>query len=135
MSINRIVRVNELLRREIASNLLTMLDNKNVNAATVMISRVETSPDIKHAHVFVSIIGDSEYQRKTLRIVKKLRQALQGKIGKVVSFKFTPKLSFFLDNSIEKGDHVLEMIADMEENHPEWADNNKFGEWVNDDEE
>lgn len=122
MSINRIVRVNELLKREIASSLLTMLDNRNVNVATVMVSRVETSPDIKHAHVFVSIIGDSTYQRKTLKTVKKLRQALQKKIGKVVSFKFTPKLSFFLDESIERGNSILGMIADMEDAHPEWAE-------------
>lgn len=120
MSIQRMVRVNELLKREIADNLVKLLDNSSLNAATVMISRVETSSDLKYADVFVSVIGEAEYQEQALAVVESQRNELQRRINRESSFKFTPRLSFFLDHSIEEGDHVLEIIADMETEHPEW---------------
>lgn len=120
MAIKRIVRVNELIKREIADDLIKLLGRTELNPATVMVSRVETSPDIKKANVFLSIIGDPGYQKKALRIIEKLRAELQHDINKVSSFKFTPRLNFCLDHSIQEGNHILELIADIEEDHPEW---------------
>lgn len=128
MSIDRIVRVNELLKREIAEQLVKLLDNTALNPATVMISRVETSSDLKYANVFVSVIGEPDYQEEALGVVEAQRNELQRVINKESRFKFTPRLSFFLDHSIEKGNHVLEIIADMEQEHPEWSEEGKKDE-------
>jgi len=122
MPSNRIVRVNELLKREIASDLVKLLDNTDINPATVMVSGVDTTPDLKFATVYVSVIGDAKFQEKALRVVERQRNELQRRINKVSSFKFTPRLTFILDHSIEKGDYVLDMIKKMEEEHPEWQD-------------
>lgn len=121
MSINRIVRVNELLKREIAEELVKQLDRTQINAATVMVSRVETSPDLKMAEVFISIIGDEKYQRTALQTIERTRAELQREINRESHFKFTPRLTFTLDHSIAEGDHILGIIAEMEEHHPEWT--------------
>lgn len=125
MSTNRIVRVNELLKREIASDLVKLLDNTDINPATVMVSRVETAPDLKYASVFISVMGTDQYQQKALKVVEQQRNELQRLINKVSSFKFTPRLKFILDTSIKEGNHILDVIAQMEDEHPEWHDEDR----------
>ncbi len=122
MSTNRMIRVNELLKREIASNLLKLLDLTEVDRASVMVSRVETSPDIKYADVFISVFGDDFSRRKALKVAERLRPELQRLINKESSFKFTPRLKFHLDNSIENGDRILGILAEMKSEHPEWSE-------------
>ncbi len=122
MSTNRITRVNELLKREIAANLLKLLDLTEVDRASVMVSRVETSPDIKYADVFISVFGDDAAQRKALKVAERLRPELQRLINKESSFKFTPRLKFHIDNSIADGDRILGILAEMKSEHPEWSE-------------
>ena len=133
MSINRIVRVNELLRREIADELVKQLDRTDINPATVMITRVETSPNLKTADVFISVIGSKQEQHKALRAVEKMRPDLQHEINKVSKLKYTPRLNLQLDHSIAEGDHVLGLIAEMEEEHPEWNREEQDEEYGRDD--
>lgn len=120
MSIKRIVRVNELLKREIADELVRLLDRSDLNPATIMVSHVETSPNLKHAAVGISVFGDDDYKSRCLKKVRKMGPALQRYINKVSSLKFTPQLQFELDESIAEGDHVLGIIAKIEHEHPEW---------------
>lgn len=120
MSINRIVRVNELLKREIAEELVRLLDGSDLNSATIMVSRVETNPNLKHAEVGISVFGDEDHQKRCIRKVRRMSADLQRYINKVSSLKYTPQLKFELDKSIAEGDHVLGIIAEMENEHPEW---------------
>lgn len=122
MSTNRMIRVNELLKREIAANLLKLLDLTEVDRASVMVSRVETSPDIKYADVFISVFGDDQSKRKALKVAESLRPELQRLINKESSFKYTPRLKFHIDNSIEDGDRILGILAEMKSEHPEWSE-------------
>jgi len=106
-------RVNELLKREIAI-LVERMDFQFPNGV-VSISKVDTSPDLRHARVGVSILGGGEEERQSvLRALRKARGHIQSELAGNVTLKYTPVLEFALDASIESGDRVLAILAEME---------------------
>jgi ribosome-binding factor A len=116
---SRLDRINELLKREIA-DLMERLDFRIENCL-VTVSDVKTTPDLRHAKVFVSILGKTnEFTKdKVLHFLSSNRHHLQAKIAKDVVIKYTPVLEFVIDETIQKGDRVLEIISDMEKGEPE----------------
>lgn len=113
MKSDRMRRVNELLKREIAI-LVERMDFQFPNGV-VSISKVDTSPDLRHARVGVSILGGGEEERQSvLRALRKARGHIQSELAGNVTLKYTPVLEFALDASIESGDRVLAILAEME---------------------
>jgi len=111
----RIARVNELLKREIATELYRVMNESGFDMAAVTVTRVITSPDLRHARVMVSVRGDPDTGQRMLSLMGRHRKAIQHDINKRTSLKYTPHLDFQLDTSIEQGDHVLAIIAEMEQ--------------------
>jgi len=111
---SRLDRVNELLRREIA-DLLERMDFHMENCL-VTVSEVVASPDLRHAKVFISILGGKKVSQKekVLHFMERHRHHLQTKISKDIIMKYTPVLEFIIDDSIEQGDRVLSIISEME---------------------
>jgi ribosome-binding factor A len=106
-------RVNELLKREIAV-LLERMDFR-LPDTVVSITAVETSPDLRHAKVGVSVLGGGEDARRgVLRSLRKERVDIQTAIAGNVRLKYTPVLQFELDTRIESGDKILAILAEME---------------------
>ena len=120
MGSKRLTRVNELLRREIAEALYRILPGENVDLATVTITHVITSPNLRHARVLVSVRAEEEGQREVLRSLYRRRKEIQDAINRDMSLKYTPRLNFQLDNSLAEGDHVLDLLHGLETEHPEW---------------
>lgn len=114
MSVDRISRVNELLKREIAECLFREMNEPEYDPATVLVTRVETSRDLHRARVYVSITGTEGAQRHTLNLLQRHRRALQARINRDVHLKYTPHLSFHLDGSIAHGDHILHVLSELE---------------------
>lgn len=114
MGANRLTRVNELLRREIASALYRVLDSSSVDLSAITITRVETASNLRSAQVYVSVLGDEAKQRQSLRALLKNRAALQAEVAAHVVLKYTPHYHFHLDHSIEDGDRVLGILAELE---------------------
>lgn len=114
MSTQRMLRVNELLKREIA-DLLERVDLSLANCL-VSVSEVETSPDLRHAQVHISVLGgDDAVQRKVLKFLRENRGSLQKKIAHDITLKYTPVLEFTSDDRIAHGDKVLAILAEMED--------------------
>ena len=122
MSGNRLERVNELLKREIADGLFREMAGEEFNPAAVTVTRVITSSDLHHARVFVSILGEAREREQVMRLFRKHRAAFQKRINRHVRIKYTPQLIFEEDPSIERGAHILSMIEELEEEHPEWEE-------------
>ncbi len=118
MGANRLTRVNELLRREIASALFRVLDPSSVDLAAITITRVETASNLRSAQVYVSVLGDEAKQQQSLRALLKRRVALQAEVASHVVLKYTPQYHFHLDHSIEDGDRVLGILAELESETP-----------------
>lgn len=112
----RLTRVNELLRREIAEILLTRTPGLLKEPATVTVTQVEVSRDLRHARVLVSILGHEEERREIVHHLNQHRSDVQQEISKTVRLKYLPRLDFRLDESLEKGDRVLDILHQLEEN-------------------
>lgn len=112
MAVDRLERVNELLRRELGEAFFHVL-NGEIDLAAVTITRVETSRNLRHASVSISIFGYEGERGRFLRAIADKRVALQALINRDCHLKYTPRLRFSLDTSIEKGDHVLEVLNKM----------------------
>jgi len=114
MSTDRIIRVNELLRREIAEALYHVLNEASLDLSAITITRVIASRNLRHARVFVSIRDNQNRRAHILGVMAKHRVEIQSLINKDLSLKFTPRLIFELDPSLEKGDRVLSLLSKLE---------------------
>lgn len=111
MSSNRIGRINEEIQREL-SNLIRGVKDPRVHGL-VSLTAVETTPDLRYAKVFVSVLDQSDVNE----VVKGLKSAsgwLRRELGSVLSLRYTPELIFQRDDSMAKGAHILEIIEHLE---------------------
>jgi ribosome-binding factor A len=120
MAVPRLTRVNELLKREIASSLFRVMAGQDFDLAAVTITHVFTSSDLHSARVLVSIRGDEAARGRLLHQLHQHRGDIQHLISKAVILKYTPQLTFVHDPSLAEGDHVLRLIEDLEARHPDW---------------
>jgi ribosome-binding factor A len=107
---HRLLRVNELLKRELSALLVREMTFENL---LVTVNQVDVTPDLKSAHVYVSVLG-SEGRKDVLPKLEANRAALQADLSKHVVLKYTPHLVFHLDDSIERGARVLEILQEIE---------------------
>lgn len=116
----RLTRINQLLRQEVAEQIFRLVNEPGFDAALITVTRVITSADLRHARVLISVRGSPEEQENALELIRKHRIELQNRINRDIKMKYTPQLLIELDQSIAKGDQVLSLIAEMEAEHPEW---------------
>ena len=108
---HRLERVNELMRRELGE-----LINREVSfeAALVTVQQVDITPDLKSAHVYVSVMGSPEQCKKALATLHASRKNLQHLLSKRVVLKFTPQLHFKLDDTIERGTRIINILEQID---------------------
>lgn len=112
-------RVNELLKREIAEDLMRMQPS-GFSMSNITVTRVDVAPDLRSATAYVSIFNeDDETSVNAVRYLNKNHGYIQKMVSSRVKLKYTPKLSFKADTSLVEGDSVLNMLADMEASQPE----------------
>lgn len=112
--VDRLTRVNELVKRELAASL----EKLPVAPAGVLasVSFVNCSVDLRNATVGVSVFGGgAEARGEVLGNLRRCRAELQRILGRNLAFKHTPVLNFELDDRIAKGDAVLEILSKADE--------------------
>lgn len=115
MSTDRITRVNELLRREIGQALFHIMNNTpDFDLSAVTITRVESSRDLRHARVLVSIRNHHAQRQSMMGLLRKHRVEIQSLISKNLILKYTPRLLFEQDPSLEKGDRILSLLYELD---------------------
>jgi ribosome-binding factor A len=107
---HRIERVCEVLKRELGRTILREL---TFSTPLVTISGVEITPDLKQAHVYVSALGNDAQRQNVLTVLEQNRGMLQAQVSKRVVLKHTPHLNFKLDDSIERGSRVINILDDL----------------------
>ncbi len=115
-SVDRLVRVNELLKRVLA-DLLETLGYNEEQGKIISITRVDCASNLKNASVYVSILG-AKNEEEEARIVRRLierKSEIQSLMSKEVILKYTPVLHFVLDHSVADGDRVLDLLRHMED--------------------
>ena len=108
---HRLIRVCELLKRELGVLIVRDLRFK---AALVSVRAVDITPDLKRAHVFVSVLGKPAEKKEALTLLEKNRTLLQKELCKRVVLKHTPTLFFELDESIERGIRVIDLLDQLD---------------------
>jgi len=112
MSSHRLLRVRELLKREIGEAIRRELPVEQAGLVTV--NDVDVAGDLRVATVFIGILGNSEQQRTGIAMLHKNRARIQGLVAKAVILKYTPQLRFVVDESIARGNRVLAIINELE---------------------
>ena len=114
MSVNRIERVNSLLRRVIAEAMFLILRGEDVSPALVTVTGVSCGSDLRDATVGISVFGDAALKCRAMDRLRRNASRFQAAINREVKMKYTPRLFFKLDRSIEKGDEVLAILDRLE---------------------
>src|SRR3954454_6208307 len=120
MTSDRIRRVNEAMREVLSGAITTELKDPRVGFVTV--TAVETSPDLRHARVFVSVLGNPGERRRTLLALDRAHGFLQRRLGTELRLKHTPHLVFVYDDTPERGMRISELLAESEPPTPESQD-------------
>lgn len=114
MGIDRLERVNSLLKRVIAEAVFTVMQGDTVQPGLITVTDVACGKDLRDATVRVSVFGDDALKELALQHLKHKARRFQEEINRQVKMKFTPRLTFQLDLSLEKGDEVLAILNKLE---------------------
>ena len=121
MSVDRLERVNSLLKRVIAEGVFVVMQGDTVAPGLITITDVHCGKDLRDATVKVSVFGDDALKETALQHLQHNARRFQQTINREVKMKFTPRLLFQLDRSIEKGDEVLAILDKLENGKPDAA--------------
>jgi ribosome-binding factor A len=108
----RLERVRELLKREIGEVIRRELPVHE--AGLINVNDLQVAPNLKNATVFVGVLGGKAQKEKGLQLLEKNRARIQGLVAKAVILKYTPRLRFVLDESVERGNRVLKILEELE---------------------
>ena len=112
MSRPRMRRVNEAIREVLSDALAGDLKDPRVGFVTV--TDVDTSPDLRHARVYVSVLGAPDEREATLDGLRSAHGYLQGRVGGELRLKHTPELRFFYDDTAERAARLEALLDERE---------------------
>jgi len=110
-------RVGDTIRHEIADILLKKLKDPRVGFVTM--TRVDVSDDLRHARVFVSVMGDEASKKNTLKGLNSARDFIRVELGKRLKLRVTPEVAFSIDESIERGARMLDILRNLKKDEGE----------------
>jgi ribosome-binding factor A len=113
MASGRMRRVNEALREVLSDAITKRLQDPRIGFVTV--TSVKTSPDLRHARVYVSVLGTDPEREESLQGLRSAHGFLQGAIASQLTLKHTPALTFEYDESIDHGMRITELLAETED--------------------
>ena len=126
MAIDRLERVNALLRREIGEAFFKVFAGDVIDLAAITVTHVQTARNLRNATVSISVFGHDAEKGAYLRRIANKAKELQDLINRDLTLKYTPRLRFVLDSSVEKGDHILDVLSKLD--LPAEADETASGE-------
>ena len=108
MTTSRMRRVNEAVREVLSGHIAEDLKDPRIGFVTV--TGVDTSPDLRHARVYVSVLGSDDERQAALDGLQSAAGFLQAKVGEGLRMKRTPTLEFAYDDSIDRGMRIAELL-------------------------
>ena len=108
MPSRRVERLSEAVKQEVSKIILYELKEPQIGFVTV--TRAEVSPDLRKAKVYISVLGDEAAQKKTLCRLEHAKGFIQTEVGARLQTRYTPILTFYLDESVKKSIHISKLI-------------------------
>ena len=106
----RMRRVNEAMREVLSAAIAQELKDPRVGFVTV--TGVSTSPDLRHARVYVSVLGDDPVREETLDGLRSAHGFLQRRVASELRLKHTPTLAFEYDDTVDRGMRISRLLAE-----------------------
>lgn len=113
----RMQRVRELLKRTLGEVVRRHYPPGELGLMTV--NDVDVSPDLTLATVYIGVVGNEDQKKRALNRIGNDRKMVQQEMAKQISLKNTPVLRFRLDESVERGNRVIEILEDLEKEESE----------------
>jgi ribosome-binding factor A len=110
MGDGRMRRVDEAVRAVLSDAIATQLQDPRVGFVTV--TGVKTSPDLRHARVYVSVLGDADVRAASLEGLQSAHGFLQGRIASELHLKHTPALTFEYDDTVDRGMRISSLLEE-----------------------
>lgn len=111
MANNRINKINEEVRRELATIIRELKDSRIPLMTSVV--AVNVTNDLSYAKCYISVMGDEDVQKKALEGLKSASGFIRREIGRRIDLRHTPEFLFELDHSIEHGAYINQVLSDI----------------------
>jgi ribosome-binding factor A len=112
MSTHRIERINTLIRREISELIQQHARDPRLDEF-VIVTGVDTSPDLSYSKIFVSCVSGKQKEQQILAALDSASGFLRSELAKKIRLRHMPALQFHWDSSIERGDHILQLLDQL----------------------
>lgn len=107
---DRMRRVNESIRQVLSEGVGQLKDPR---IGFVTVTGVETTPDLRHARVYVSVLGSESKRERTVTALQSAHAVLQARLARELRLKRTPQLAFEYDPSVERGVRMTKLIDEL----------------------
>lgn len=108
---NRLVRVAELLQREVSQQLRARWPQES---ARITLTDTVVAPDLAQARIRYAVVGGPGHELAAARLLASIRGELRALVGRAVTLKRTPELRFVLDESAERGMRIRKLLDDLD---------------------
>ncbi|HWI51428.1 MAG TPA: 30S ribosome-binding factor RbfA [Symbiobacteriaceae bacterium] len=112
MSTQRAARLGDQIREELSTLFRTELKDPRIGFISIV--KVEVAGDLRHAKVFVSVLGDEKQKKESLKGLQSANGFLRSELGKTLQVRYTPELHFVLDESIEHGTRIAQLLVQVQ---------------------
>ena len=113
---HHIDRINDDIRRVLAEKLREVKDPRLQQGAMLTVTHTDTTNDLRHCKVYVSVLGQFD-QKQMMKGLKSVAGYLRRELGHSLNLRYTPELTFQLDDSIAHGAYINRLINDLDIQH------------------
>ncbi len=107
---NRADRVRKALMREVSDVIAHEIKDPALVNQLISVTDIDLSPDLRHAKVFVSIMGETEQKQEILKILQEAQPRIRSVVGQRVRLRYTPEIEIRYDESLERGSRVTQLL-------------------------
>jgi len=108
----RMIRINDEIARVAAEVIRSEMSDPRIGSV-VSVLRAETTSDLKHCKVFVSVLGETDTQQDTMTALGKAAGFVRKRIAEIINLRQTPEIKFVFDDSIEHGMRMRKLIEEV----------------------
>jgi ribosome-binding factor A len=113
MTEHRVERIQEFIKEELGEILQREL--KDPRIGFVSVTAVKVSNDKSHVKIYVSVLGDAEQKRESMKGLESAKGFIRSEIGKRVRLRHTPELEFIADSSLEEGARIISLLNQIQD--------------------
>jgi len=108
----RMIRINDEIARVTADLIRSELSDPRIGAV-VSVLRAETTTDLKHCKIFVSVLGEASQQEETMTALTKAAGFIRKRVAETINLRQTPEIKFIFDDSIAHGMRMRKLIEEV----------------------